>query len=181
MTEDRPASPDDAEEPAGAAISDPSDGSPFETRLRETLGDRISEISTNVDELQVRVARDQLVEVCEVLKESEGIDFKYLRCLSVVDWDDDKEAEVVYHLASMTHSDKVVLKVRVSTDDPWLPTVVPVWPGADWHEREGHDLFGIEFHGHPNMTPLILYDGFEGFPGRKSFPMPEQVTFYGGG
>ena len=93
MTEDRPASPDDAEEPAGAAVSDPNGVSLFETRLRETLGNRILEISTNVDELQIRVARDQLVEVCGVLKESEGIDLKYLRCLSVVDWDDDKETE----------------------------------------------------------------------------------------
>jgi NADH-quinone oxidoreductase subunit C len=180
VTEDRPEPSNDKEESSDAASSPADAISAFETRLREVLGDRAPEISTNVDELQVNVTRDQLVEVCGALKNSEGLDLKYLRCLSVVDWDEDKETEVVYHLASMTHSDKVVVKVRVSSDDLWLPTVIPVWSGADWHEREGHDLFGIEFHGHPNMTPLILYDGFEGFPGRKSYPMPEQVTFYGG-
>ncbi len=180
MTEDRPAPPDDAEESSDTATPVADEVSPFEKRLRESLGDRTAEITTNVDELQVRVAREQLVEVCEVLKDSAGIDLKYVRCLSVIDWDEDKETEVVYHLASVTHSNKVVVKVRVSTDDQWVPTVMPIWSGANWHEREGHDLFGIEFRGHPNMTPLILYDGFEGFPGRKSYPMPEQVTFYGG-
>ena len=145
--------------------------------IRRIVGDLGVEVSEVADELVLRLARDSVVQVCRLLKETAGLDFAYLRCLSVVDWVED--LEVVYHLASIAHSRKLVVKVRVPIEDPWAPTLIPVWRGADWHEREAHDLFGIEFHGHPNMTPLILYDGFEGFPGRKSYPMPEQVTFYG--
>ena len=151
--------------------------SPIEPRVRERLDDRFQELGYTFDELELRVSREQVVEVCRILKDDPVLDFKYLRCLSVVDWKDDME--VVYHLSSMNHPDKVVVKVHIPNDDLWLPTLIDVWKGADWHEREGHDLFGVEFHGHPNMTPLLLYDGFEGFPGRKSYPMPEQVTFYG--
>ena len=54
-----------------------------------------------------------------------------------------------------------------------VPTVVTVWSGADWFEREAHDLFGVVFQDHPNLIPLLLYDGFEGHPGLKSFPYHE--------
>ena len=177
MTEGPSEPTTDAEGPAAEAAPAVS---AFEAALRAAVAERALEVSTNHDELQVRVGRDDLVGVCRTLKETPGIELKYLRCLSIIDWAEDNEFEAVYHLASLAHRDKVIVRVRVGADDPWLPTVMPVWSGADWHEREGHDLFGIEFRGHPNMSPLILYEGFEGFPGRKSYPMPEQVTFYGG-
>jgi NADH-quinone oxidoreductase subunit C len=151
--------------------------SPIEARVREVLGDRVQQLGYTYDELELRVSRDQVAEVCRLLKQTPDLDFKYLRCLSVVDWVE--EMEVVYHLSSVNHPHKVVVKVRIPADDLWMPTVIGVWKGADWHEREGRDLFGVEFRGHPNMAPLILYDGFEGFPGRKSYHIPEQVTFYG--
>ena len=56
---------------------------------------------------------------------------------------------------------------------PEVPSVAEIWRTADWHERESHDLFGVLFSGHPNMEPLLLYEGFEGFPGLKSFPFNE--------
>ena len=151
--------------------------SPFEARVREIVGDRALNVAWSYDELELRVARDDIAEVCKALKSDAELDFKYLRSLSVVDWAD--ELEVVYHLASLSHSDRMMIKTRAPTDDPWVPTAIGVWKGADWHEREGHDLFGVEFRGHPDMSPLILYEGFEGYPGRKSYHIPEQVTFYG--
>jgi NADH-quinone oxidoreductase subunit C len=178
VTEERLESQSEAGDSTDPSASAPDELDVFGHLVREVLGELASDISMNTDELQVRVGRDQLVDACRLLKDAQGIDFKYLRCLSVVDWED--EMEVVYHLSSLTQSNKVVVKVRVNADDLWLPTVMAVWAGADWHEREGRDLFGLQFRGHPNMTPLILYDGFEGFPGRKSYAMPEQVTFYGG-
>ena len=162
-TEDRPA---DSEAP-----------SPFEARVREIIGDRVQNLAWSYDELELRVARDVVTEVCQALKSDAELDFKYLRSLSVVDWAD--ELEVVYHLASLSHSDRMMIKTRAPIDDPWIPTAIGVWKGADWHEREGHDLFGVEFRGHPDMSPLILYEGFEGYPGRKSYHIPEQVTIYG--
>mgnify|MGYP000607354304 CR=1 FL=1 len=62
------------------------------------------------------------------------------------------------------------VRASVPYEDPHLPSLISVWPGADWYEREGHDLFGVVFDGHPNLTPLILYEGFEGYPGRRSYP-----------
>ena len=67
----------------------------------------------------------------------------------------------------------MVVKTNVPPDEPQVPTVVTVWSGADWFEREAHDLFGVVFQDHPNLIPLLLYDGFEGHPGLKSFPYHE--------
>ncbi len=160
----------------------PEDGvtrtpSPIEERVREIAGERAQSIGYTFDEVELRVSRDAIVDVCALLKADAELDFKYLRSLSVVDWQE--ELEVVYHLSSLSHPHRVVVKTRAPMDDPWVPTVIGVWKGADWHEREGHDLFGLEFRGHPDLSPLILYEGFEGFPGRKSYPIPGQVTFYG--
>ena len=97
--------------------------------------------------------------------------FDYLRCLSAVDYVD--RIEVVYHLFSLERRHKMVVKVSLEPDSPRVASVVSVWKGADWFEREAHDLFGVEFEGHPNLAPLLLYEGFEGCPGLKSFPFHE--------
>ena len=83
------------------------------------------------------------------------------------------ELEVNYHLYSYSLRHKMVVKTRVPEEMPVVPTVTGVWAGAGWHERESHDLFGVRFEGHPNLVPLLLYEGFEGFPGRKNFPFHE--------
>ena len=156
---------------------DSAPSSPIEGRVREIVANNAQSVDYSFDELELRVSRDAVVDVCAALKSDPELNFNYLRCLSVVDWRD--ELEAVYHLTSLSHPHKVVVKTRAPIDDPWIPTVISVWKGADWHEREGHDLFGLEFRGHPDLSPLILYEGFEGFPGRKSYEIPEQVTFYG--
>ncbi len=145
--------------------------------MREIAADNALSLGYSFDELELRVPRDAVAELCGALKSDPDLNFTYLRCLSVVDWQD--ELEVVYHLASLNHPHRLVIKTRAPMEDPWVPTTIGVWRGADWHEREGHDLFGLEFRGHPDLSPLLLYDGFEGFPGRKSYHIPEQVTFYG--
>ena len=151
--------------------------SPIEERVREIAGDNAQSLGYSFDELELRVPREAIADVCAAFKSDPELNFNYLRCLSVVDWRD--ELEVVYHLGSLSHPHKLVIKTRAPIDDPWVPTTINVWRGADWHEREGHDLFGLEFRGHPDMSPLLLFEEFEGFPGRKSYQMPAQVTFYG--
>ena len=78
-----------------------------------------------------------------------------------------------YHLLSLANRHKMVVKTNLPPDDPRVPTVTGVWRGANWYEREGHDLFGVVFEGHPDLSPLLLYEGFEGHPGLKSFPFHE--------
>ena len=128
----------------------------------------IIEIGAAVDEVTLTVKPEDIPAVCRTVKDDPQLALNYLRCLSVVDYSE--RLEVNYHLFSMKKRHKLVLKTSVSPDEPYVPTVITVWRGADWFEREGHDLFGVVFQGHPNLAPLLLYDGFEGHPGLKSFP-----------
>ena len=129
------------------------------------------EVGAAVDEVTLTVQPDAIPDVCRILREDSRFDFNYLRCLSVVDYEE--RLEINYHLFSLDERHKMVVKTNVSPDDPTVPSVIGIWRTANWHEREGHDLFGVLFDGHPNLVPLLLYEGFEGFPGRKSFPYHE--------
>ncbi len=126
------------------------------------------EVDTALDEVVVTVASERLLDACATLRSDPSLSFDYLRCLSVVDYED--RFQVVYHLWSREHRHKLTLKVDTTVESPSVPSVTGVWRGADWFEREGYDLFGVEFPGHPDPRVLILYEEFEGFPGRKSFP-----------
>ena len=70
-----------------------------------------------------------------------------------------------------------MIKANVPFEDPHLPSVTSVWRAAEWYEREAHDLFGVTFDGHPNLAPLLLYEGFEGYPGRKEYSFHEYQEF----
>jgi NADH-quinone oxidoreductase subunit C len=114
---------------------------------------------------------EDILSVCKTLKEDTQTAFDYLVCISVVDYLE--YIQVVYHLMSTTKKHKIVIKVNLDSSKPSIPSLTSIWLGADWFEREGHDLFGVVFEGHPNLTPLLLYEGFEGHPGLKSYPLPE--------
>jgi NADH-quinone oxidoreductase subunit C len=62
------------------------------------------------------------------------------------------------------------VKISVSTECLFVPSVNDIWRSAGWFEREGHDLYGVVFDGNPDLSPLLLYEGFDGYPGRRSFP-----------
>ncbi len=123
----------------------------------------------------VRVKPEDIVNVCRTLKEEPRLSFKLLLCLAGVDYRE--HFQIVYVLLSLEHEHKLVVKTNVPQDNPHLPTVTSVWRGADWYEREAHDLFGVVFDGHPNLKPLILYEGFEGYPGRKEHPFHDYQEF----
>ena len=143
-------------------------GEALRTLLPGPLAPYEPEIDTALDEVVVTVASERLLDACATLRGDPSLSFDYLRCLSVVDYED--RLQVVYHLWSREHRHKLTLKVDADAESPSAPSVTGVWRGADWFEREGHDLFGVEFPGHPDLRVLILYEDFEGFPGRKSFP-----------
>jgi NADH/F420H2 dehydrogenase subunit C len=114
------------------------------------------------------VAPDWLIEVLTWLRDDESMLFKFLSSLTAVDrmeW-----FEVVYHLESFRTNRITVIKVQSSErDDPVVPSVVPVWPGAQLQEREAYDLMGIRFEGNPDLRRIFLWDGFAGFPLRKDY------------
>ncbi len=155
---------------APAALSDR--GEALAALLPEVLAEFEPQIGADIDEVTCRIAAERIAEAAAVLKHDPRLSFKYLRLLTVVDYvEDDGELEVVYHLYSLEHQHKMVLKTRVKEASPSLPSATAVWRGADWYEREMHDLFGVVFENHPNLVCLILPDDFEGFPGRKSYPL----------
>lgn len=152
--------------------------SPKNETLFQLLPDILSKfkpvIGADIDEVTCVVPREAIQEVSGLLKADPRLLFAYFRLLTVVDYvESAHEFEVVYHLYSLEHRHKMVLKTRVPEADPWVPSVTGVWKGADWYEREMQDLFGVEFRGHPDPRRLILPDDFEGFPGRKAYPLHE--------
>lgn len=82
---------------------------------------------------------------------------------------------VVYHLLSIELNHRIRLKVYLDEDDLLVPSVMPIWDAANWFEREAYDLFGIQFHGHPNLCRLLTDYGFKGHPFRKDFPLIGEV------
>ena len=114
------------------------------------------------------IKADSLLEVAAYLKDTAGLDFDYLSSVTAVDYLDC--FEVVYHLTSIKHNHRLVLKTRCyERENPTLPSVVGLWQTADFQEREIYDLFGISFSGHPNLKRIVLWEGFEGHPLRKDF------------
>lgn len=84
--------------------------------------------------------------------------------------------DVIAHLWSTRHRHGVLLRTRLTRDEPVLASAVGVFPGAAWHERETYEMFGIRFEGHPGLTPLLLPTGFEGHPLRKEFVLASRVA-----
>ena len=143
--------------------------------LQDVLKDFQPEMGASLDIPEITVKPEDIVDVCRIAKEEPGLSFKLLLCLAGVDY---KEYfQIVYVLLSLEHEHKLLIKINVPYDDPHLPTVTSVWRGADWYEREAHDLFGVVFDGHPGLEPLILYEGFEGYPGRKKHPFHDYEEY----
>lgn len=124
---------------------------------------------------QVTVPAAAIEQVCRLAKEDPRLALKMLLCLSCVDYE--THFELVYFLHSLTAERTLVVKAAAPYDHPRLPSVAAVWPAAEWYEREARDLFGVHFDGNPDDAPLLLYEGFEGFPGRKEFPFYEYREF----
>jgi NADH-quinone oxidoreductase subunit C len=142
-------------------------------RLVERFADQIVETHALHGDDTVVLKRDRLLDVLLFLRDDADLRFDMPTDLTVVDWFRKKEPrfEVVYHLYSTVKNHRVRLKVPVDEDDPVVPSSHPVWVGFDWYEREAYDLYGIRFAGHPNLTRVLMWEGFEGHPLRKDYPI----------
>jgi NADH-quinone oxidoreductase subunit C len=148
--------------------------------LAETLGDAGTEPAEAIEsvvvdrgELQFNVRREHLVEVCRRLRDEPDLRFELLASVSGVHYPEDagRELHSVYHLLSITHNRRVRLEVTAPDADPHVPSVVEVYPTADWHERETWDFFGIVYDGHPALTRIQMPDDWPGHPQRKDYPL----------
>ncbi len=111
------------------------------------------------------VAPEQVVEAAKVL-DKEGF---ALDTITGVDWMAQGQMEIVYDYFHPDKTLRAVIRTRVPRDNPELPTTSQVFPGANWHERETHDFFGIRFAGHPDLTPFLLPEDATYHPLRKDF------------
>jgi NADH-quinone oxidoreductase subunit C len=158
------------------AASDPPFGSWYDqvhARLATLVPDPYTRVVLDRGELTFHIRRDKLAEVMQALRDDALLRFEFCASVSGVNYPDDVGAElhVAYHLQSMTHNRRLRVEVSCPDDDPHVPSVVAIYPAADWHERETWDMFGIIFDGHPHLTRILMPDDWVGHPQRKDYPL----------
>lgn len=137
--------------------------------LRGEFGDAVLDVTQYANEHTVYVATDRIVDVCGFLKNSQRFDF--FSDLGGIDrFTEDDRFEVFYNLVAIERGKRIRIKVRVDEETPVVPSVVDVYPAADWNERECWDMMGIRFEGHPDLRRMYMPEDFEYFPQRKEFP-----------
>jgi NADH-quinone oxidoreductase subunit C len=148
------------------------DKNPVVQKLREWDAQAVAEVIAFRGETTVVVPWEHLRRAAEYLSTEPSLRFSFLADITTVDrFPIEPRFEVNYHLVSLDRRDRLRLKVRVSGDDPVVPSVISVWPTANWHERENFDLFGIRFAGHPDLRRILMPDDWEGYPLRKDYPV----------
>ena len=141
-------------------------------RLRAWNANAIAEVIEFRGETTIVVPRNVLRVVAERCREDKSLQFNLLTDATCLDrFPMEPRFELNYHLVSIPRPNKVRLRVRLSADDPTVDSLVPVWPGANWLEREIFDLFGIRFQGHPDLRRILLPEDWEGYPLRKDYPV----------
>lgn len=135
--------------------------------LKERFPEEVQDDS-RVGYTGLMVSAEKLPEIATALRDELG--FNYLSSVTGVDQIEDNKLEVVYHTYNIDQGGTaVVLHVQVDRDAPDVPSLVPVYPGADFQEREAFDMFGIQFNGHPDLRRILTWDGFQGHPLRKDW------------
>jgi len=138
------------------------------SEIAKQIAERFPEAVSEASDQAVMAKSEFLFEVAQYLKSSQGLDFDYLTGITAVDYYD--YFELIYQLTSLQHNHSLVLKTRCyDRAKPTLPSVVSLWRGADFQEREIYDLIGISFVGHPNLKRIVLWQGFKGHPLRKDY------------
>jgi NADH-quinone oxidoreductase subunit C len=139
--------------------------------LTDKLGTRVGRATLAYGELTLVVEAADIVDVLAFLKSDPQCQFVSIIDISGADYPQrEKRFDVVYHLLSPRQNRRIRIKVETDEDTP-VPSVVSVYPGADWFERETYDLYGVLFSGHPDLRRLLTDYGFEGHPLRKDFPL----------
>jgi NADH-quinone oxidoreductase subunit C len=142
--------------------------------LAEVFGDGVFATARFRDNVRLLVPPARLIELLTVLKDRCG--FAFLSELGGTDYlgypgRTRARFEVHYVLRNLETADMIVVKAGVDGDAPSLPTVTPLWMGADWMEREVFDMFGITFEGHPDLRRILMPEGFAAYPLRKGYPL----------
>ena len=151
----------------------------LQANIEKVFGDQVTKLTLALNELTIECAAKDLIKVVKKLRDHKALKFEQLIDLCGVDYQDYADGTweglrfaTVYHFLSVTLNHRIRLKVFATEDDfPVFPTLVELYPAANWFERESFDLFGIMYEGHPDLRRLLTDYGFVGHPFRKDFPM----------
>ena len=144
----------------------------IQNKLRGSLPNIQVEYSEYKNELTLQVRKQDVVEVCKVLKNDNELKFLLSEDITAIDWARRKDRfTVVYHLFSLKNKFRIVLKADVDESDCNIDTVSSIWRAANWQEREVYDMYGIKFNNHPDLRRIYMPDEFEYHPLRKDFPL----------
>ena len=151
--------------------------------IKSTFGKEVSHTFTEHNELTIEVKIDDLLSTLKTLKQHKAFQFKQLIDLCGVDYKDYGEGAwtklrfaLVYHFLSIEHNHRIRVRTFSKEENfPLFPSVIDLWPAANWYEREAFDLFGFMFTDHPDLRRILTDYGFVGYPFRKDFPMIGKV------
>lgn len=170
-------SPGSSQRPYGGYFDEVADDL---ERAYPEFADAIEKVVVDRGELTLHVKREKLVEVAYILRDK----LLFEMCLGVngVHYleQSGRELHAIYPLLSITHNRRVRLEVSCPDSDPHIPSVVEVWAGNNWHERETYDMFGIIFDGHPALTRILMPDDWQGHPQRKDYALNGIAVEYKG-
>ncbi|MBL0691707.1 MAG: NADH-quinone oxidoreductase subunit C [SAR324 cluster bacterium] len=142
--------------------------------IKEVLGEVIDEMTAYRGDLTIFIPKEEINQVALILRDDKELKFDQMMDLTAVDYlnyDYNYRFEVVYHFFSLELGHRLRVKVKIPENDALVPSISDLWLCANWYERECYDMYGISFSGHPDLTRIIMYDGFEGHPLRKDYPI----------
>ena len=142
-------------------------------RAYPAFNDAIERVVVYRGELTLFIKAQRLFDVARILRDTPSLRFEMCLGVNGVHYPEEvgRELHAIYPLLSLTHNRRVRLEVAVPDLDPHLPSLVEVWAGNNWHERETFDMFGIIFDGHPGLTRILMPDDWPGHPQRKDYPL----------
>lgn len=148
-----------------------ADGQQAIERIKKKYSEAVRGTGSFRDQHWVEIDSGHLVEICSWLREDPVNSYDLLLDVTAIHWPDDPQPmQMIYHLYSSQHNDRLRLKTRTGDTGP-VPTLSDIWKAADWNERETYDMFGIEFDGHPDLRRILMPDEYTDFPLRKEFPL----------
>jgi len=151
------------------------ESTPTVTLLRQEIGPAVLAASDAFGDLAVTLAREALKPAAALCRDHHDLQYDFLMDIAVVDYlGEEPRFEIVYNLYSTRHRHRVRLRVRVPEEDPVVDSVYDLWPAADWFEREGWDMMGVRFRGHPRLVRILTHAEFVGHPLRKDYHPAER-------
>jgi len=142
-------------------------------RAYPQFSEDIERVVVDRGELTLHVKADRLAHVARALRDNPALRFEMCMGVNGAHYPNDKDRELhcVYPLLSLTFNRRIRLEVSVPDSHPHVPSLVEIWAGNNWHERETFDMFGVVFDGHPGLTRILMPDDWIGHPQRKDYPL----------